>query len=294
MLSVKEMGILEGDIEIIKNELKEISQELGMTDEGWDYVMKEANEKLALARSHMQHKSYRECLNTAQDALLLNPYIYGARGLQAKSYLLIALNEEDDDFLKKAKAQAHVTLDKEPRDKNALEVMSTVSSKGRLANIDKKKNPNKKLALILGIIVVALIGFVSVFFIANSAEEEQSNSELENIQLQLESGYEKQEALVPKVKALLTDSPEDQSDLYEMEELLSELDTDLSIKEKYDLEIELGALLSEVIYRKSSENENQTLKDLRVLLEGAENRIKTERKNYNDAILNGGLKTEKL
>ena len=111
MLSVKEMGILEGEIDITKKELKEISQELGMTDDGWDYVMREAEEKLTLAKSHMQHKSYRECLKTAQEALLLNPYILGARGLQAKSYLLIALNEEDGEFLKKAKKQAEVTLD---------------------------------------------------------------------------------------------------------------------------------------------------------------------------------------
>lgn len=296
MLSVKEMGILEGEIDISKQELKEISQELGMTDEGWDYVMNEARKKIVLAESHLKHKSYRECLKSAQDALLLDPYILGARGLQAKAYLLISINEEDDDFLKKAKQQALVTLEKESTDKNALEVMATVSSKGRLINIDKKKNPNKKLAVILGIVVIALIGFVGVYFIANGVEEEKSNSQIENIEKQLESGFEKQLALIPKVTALIkeSDAEQDKKDLVKLQEYEIKLAKSLTLKEKYDLHIELNNTLSGIIYRKSMENESSALDDLRVLLEGAENRIKTERKNYNDAILNSGLKIEKL
>ncbi|CAG5086626.1 LemA family protein [Parvicella tangerina] len=294
MLSVKQMGILEGEIDISKEELKEISQDLGMTADDWEQVMKEADERLALAQSHMQHKSYRECLKTAQDALLLNPYILGARGLQAKSYLLLAINEEDDSYLDQAKSQAQITLDKEPKDKNALEVMATVSSKTRLSNMDKKKNPNKKLALILGVLIVALIGFVGIYFIAGSSAEEQSNSKLENVEKQLESAFEKQEALVPKVKALLSESDEDQKKRDELDYVLSELDDDLSLKDRYDLQVQLGGILSEIIYSKSMNTDSKTLDDLRVLLEGAENRIKTERKHYNDAITTNGLKTEKL
>lgn len=294
MLSVKEMGILEGEIDITKEELKEISQELGMTDEGWDYVMREAQKKITLAQSHLKHKSYRECLKSAQEALLLNPYILGARGLQAKAYLLIAINEEDDNFLKKARKQAEVTLEKESTDRNAIEVMGTASVKGQLVNLEKKKNPNKKLAIILGMIVVGLIGLVGVYFIADGIKNEEGNSKIENVEKQLISAFEKQDALVSKVKALLGDNSKDQTDLKKLENILSNLKGDLSIKDRYDLEVELGETLSEIVYRKSAENDSKTLDDLRVLLEGAENRIKTERKNYNDAILNSGLKIEKL
>lgn len=292
MLSVEQMGILEGEIDISKEELKEISQELGMTDEGWEYVTNEAKERLSLARSHMQHKSYRECLKTAQDALLLDPYILGARGLQAKSYLLLAINEEDDSYLDRAKTQAQVTLDKEPNDKNALEVMSTVSSKTRLANMDKKKNPNKKLAVILGIVVVALIGFVGVYFISNTAAEEESNSKIENIELQLESGFERLEKVMFIVEGRIAKSEQGQDDYLDLKHIQDQLEDNLSLKEKYDLEIELLNLLSKIIY--SDYFEVNDLNSLRVELEGAETRIKTERKNYNDAITESGLKIEKL
>ncbi len=294
MLSVKQMGILEGEIDISKEELKEISLELGMTDEGWDYVMREADEKLSLARSHMQHKSYRECLKTAQDALLLNPYINGARGLQAKSYLLLAINEEDDSYLRRAKQQAEVTLDKEPNDKNALEVMSSVSSKTRLANRDKKKNPNKKLAIILGIIVAGLIFFAGVYFIMNDAATEESTGQLENIEKQMESAFETQEALIPKVQAILTDNEKDQSNDLAIKELKVKIQDASELKEQYELHTELGDLLSGIVYRKSNENPSDLLNDLRVLLEEAQTKIKTERKHYNDAIQEGGLKTDKL
>lgn len=295
MLTVKQMGILEGEIDITKSELKEISQDLGMSDEGWDYVMKEADKKIVLAESHLKHKSYRECISTADDALLLNPYILGARGLKAKAYLLLAINEEDDSYLERAERQAKLTLDKESNDNNAIEVMATVSSKNRLINKDKKANPNKKVFLILGIVIVALIGFLSVYYIADNTESNSSNSQIENVEKQLNSAFEKQNAIIPKVEAILGDSEKDLTDAQKLEELKELLEKEnLSIKEKYNLEIELGELLSSVVYRKSNENETQLLNDIRVLLEGAENRIKTERKNYNDAILSTGVKIEKL
>lgn len=294
MLTVENMGILEGEIDISKQELKEISQELGMTDDGWNYVMQESTERIRLAQSHLKHKSYRQCLKSAQDALLLNPYILGARGLQAKAYLLLAINEEDDSYLGRAKKQAQITLEKEPRDKNALEVIATVSSKTRLSNKEKKKNPNKKLAIILGIIIVALIGFVGVFFIANNAASEESNSQIENIEMQLESGFERLEKVMSGIEGSLSESEKDKEDLKAILSFKSALDKDIELKDKYDIEMDLLNLLTSVVYRKNLESDAQLWKDLKVELEGAENRIKTERKNYNDAILNSGLNLEKL
>lgn len=292
MLSVKEMGILEGEIDISKQELKEISQELGMTEEGWNYVMKEAQEKIVLAQSHLKHKSYRACLRAAQDALLLNPYIHGARGLQAKAYLLIAINEDDDSFLLKAKKQAQVTLEKESKDKNALEVMGTVSVKGQIVNAENKKNPNKKLALIMGIVVIALIGFLGVYFVANNLETEQSSSKVENVEKQLESGFERLENASSIIEGKLSASDENQEDLAAIQEIRNQLEKELSLKEKYDLEVKLLNILTKIVY--SQDLEDNDWNELKVKLEGAENRIKTERKNYNDAILDSGLKIEKL
>lgn len=294
MATVKEMGILEGEIDISMNDLKEISTDLGMTEDGWNYVMNEANQKLALAESHFKHKSYRECILASEDALLLNPYIKGARGIKSKAYLLLAINEEDDSYLERAKKQAQLTLNKESQDRNAIEVMATVSSKQSISIKDKKNNPNKKLILILGVVMVFLLGIVGIYFISNGSESVKSNSKIENIEIQMTSAFEKQEALIPKVEAFLTNDPKDVEDQGKLNDIKTALENEMSLKEKYELEISLNEILSSIIYRKSSQEESTVLSDLRVLLEGAENRIKTERKNYNDAITNLNGDFEKL
>lgn len=292
MLTVKEMGILEDEIDISKDELKSISQELGMTEEGWNYVMQEADKKIELAQSHLKYKSYRECILTSEEALLLNPYIKGARGLKAKAFLLLAINEEDDSYLSQAEEQAKITLKKESRDKNALEVLATVSSKRSISLKEHKSNPNRKLILLSGVLLmIVLVGIGSYLFFNQGA----TNSEIENVEHQLSSAFEKQEALIPKVEALLGSGSTDTEDQIQLAAIKEKLtNTDLSLHDRYALEVELGELLSSIVYRKSNEQESTLLNDLRVLLEGAENRIKTERKNYNDAIVKFNSSTEKL
>lgn len=285
MLTVKEMGILENEIDINYDDLKEISTELGMTEDGWDYVIKLANEKLVLAESHFRMKSYRDCLLACEEAQLLNPFINGARGQKAKAFLLLAIHEEDDSYLEKAETQAKITLDKESNDKNALEVMATLSSKKRLLKKKDVPKTNKSLAILAGVFVLVAAGVVLYMYGGVSGEVTASEEKIELVEKQLESAFGKQEALIPKVEALLKDNKEDNLNREYLNEIKSKLNaSDLTIKEKFDLHKDLGSALSKVIYQKSNENESQMLEDLRVLLEGAENRINTERKNYNESI----------
>ncbi len=285
MLTVKEMGILESEIDINYDDLKEISTELGMTEDGWSHVMNLSEEKLVLAESHFRMKSYRDCILASEEAQLLNPFIKGARGQKAKAFLLLAIHEEDDSYLEKAETQAKITLDKESNDKNALEVLATLSSKKRL--IKKKHVPqtNKSLAILAGVFVLVAAGIIFYMYGGVTGEVTESKEKIELVEKQLESAFSKQEALIPKVEALLLDNKEDQSKKIYLDEIKSKLnESGLTTKEKFDLHQELGEALSSVVYKKSAENESQLLDDLRVLLEGAENRINTERKNYNESI----------
>jgi hypothetical protein len=285
MLTVKEMGILENEIDINYDDLKEISTELGMTEDGWEYVMKLADEKLVLAESHFRMKSYRDCILASEEAQLLNPFIEGARGQKAKAFLLLAIHEEDDSYLEKASTQAKITLDKESNDRNALEVMATLSSKKRLLKKKDVPKTNKTLAILAGCFVLLAAGVVFYMYGGVSGEVTESKEKVELVEKQLESAFSKQEALIPKVEALLKDSKQDNLNHNHLEELKSELNSgDLTIKEKFVLHKELGEVLSKVVYQKSSEKETQLLEDLRVLLEGAENRINTEKKKYNESI----------
>lgn len=285
MASVKGMGILENEIDLDYNDLKEISTDLGMTEDGWSYVMKLADEKLVLAESLFRMKSYRDCILACEEAQLLNPFIKGARGQKAKAFLLLSIHEEDDSYLERAKAQAKVALDKESNDKNALEVLATLSSKERLLKKKDVPKTNKTLAIVAIVFVIVTAGIVFYMYAGVSGEVSESKEKMELVEKQLESAFNKQEALIPKVEGLLKDSKEDQMNRNHLEEIKMELsNSDLTTKERFDLHKELGGVLSTVVYQKSSESETQLLEDLRVLLEGAENRINVEKKKYNESI----------
>ncbi len=286
MATVKGMGILEDDININIEDLQQISYNLGMTSEDWELVLKEAEKRLELAKDHFDRKSFRNSILACEEAQLLNPFMNGIRGLKAKCFLLLAINEEDDSYLPKAEKQAQLTLSKEPKDKNALEVISTISSKSRVAKKNKELNTNNKKTLFIISLFVIIALIFGLYFLVNSNNSASALQRIELHEKQLESAFEKQLALIPKIKVFLNNSEKDINYLNQIESIEKELNVDLVLKEQYEKQIELGSLLSEIVYYKSIENpDSQVLIDLRVLIEGIENRIKSERKYYNEAII---------
>jgi LemA protein len=285
---VKEMGVLEQNIEISFTNLKDISFDLGMTEIVWEHILQLAQEKFVLAQKHFSLKSFDSCVNEAEQAQLLNPFLNGVRGLKSKALLLRALNENDDSFLISAEHQAKLTLEHEPSDKNALEVMSTLSSKKRILKKDGQQLLSKKnvIAILIGFFIVI---FILIFVNLNSSSPaaNEAKQQVETVEKQLESAFEKQEAIIPKVKTLLKDANNKEELLYQLNEIENKLkNQDITIEKRYPLNNELNKLLSSIIYDASFAQDSQLLKDIRVLLEGAENRIKIERKNYNEAVTN--------
>jgi LemA protein len=283
---VKEMGVLEQNLDLSPENLKEISFDLGVTPDDWNFILQEAELKFSLAQQHLSRKSFDSAIETGQEALLLNPYLYAARGIVSKGWLLRALNENDDSLLENAEKQAELTLEKAPQNSAALEVLATVSSKKRVTKKDAIQITNKKL--FLGLAAALLIGGIAVIIYTSSFANNVSSetkSKVEMVEKQLESAFEKQEALIPKVKTLIKGSNNEDNLLNQITKIESNLSkTDVSIEERYEVNNKLNKLLSEIIYDASFNQDSPLLKDIRVLLEGAENRIKTERKNYNEAV----------
>ncbi len=295
MAIVKTMGILDDEININQNDLKEISQDLGMTESEWNIVLREAEKRKVLAESHFKHKSYREAIKCADETLLLNPFIKGARGIKAKAYLLLFIHEEDQEYREMAEKQAKLTLAKESTDRKALEVLATLNSENRIDKSEGKgrvKNTQAILITTLGMIVMA-ITFYFMLFNNNPSTTNAREEKIENLEMDLQSAFEKQEAIISKVQGLLaSDNEEDKKNKKVLKNIKSKLDTDLSIEEEYKLQSNLTQVLGEIIYGKSAVAESDLLNDLRIALEGAENRIKTKRKQYNKAVsdykLDGG------
>jgi hypothetical protein len=284
MATVKGMGILEEDININQNDLKEIAQDLGMTDQGWEMVLQHAKDTLNLAESHFRHKSYRECIQKADDTLLLDPFIKGARGIKAKAYLLLFIHEEDEEYGVMARKQAEVTLAKESNDRNALEVLSTLSSKQRVKKSNRKERNWAKLAIPAIGMVITIVVF-STMFNGASSQVDNASEKIENLEKELISAFEMQEGLIPKVQGLLKEgNVSDEEKKKTISRIKKSLDNDPGLTTEYALQLELTNVLSAIIYAENSGADTKMLEDLRTTLDGAENRIRTKRKQYNKAI----------
>lgn len=284
MATVKGMGILEEDININQNDLKEIAQDLGMTDQGWEMVLQHAKDTLNLAESHFRHKSYRECIQKADDTLLLDPFIKGARGIKAKAYLLLFIHEEDEEYGVMARKQAEVTLAKESNDRNALEVLSTLSSKQRVKKSNRKERNWAKLAIPAIGMVITIVVF-STMFNGASSQVDNASEKIENLEKELISAFEMQEGLIPKVQGLLKEgNVSDEEKKKTISRIKKSLDNDPGLTTEYALHLELTNVLSAIIYAENSGADTKMLEDLRTTLDGAENRIRTKRKQYNKAI----------
>jgi hypothetical protein len=284
MATVKGMGILEEDININQNDLKEIAQDLGMTDQGWEMVLQHAKDTLKLAESHFRHKSYRECIQKADDTLLLDPFIKGARGIKAKAYLLLFIHEEDEEYGVMARKQAEVTLAKESNDRNALEVLSTLSSKQRVKKSNRKERNWAKLAIPAIGMVITIVVF-STMFNGASSQVDNASEKIENLEKELISAFEMQEGLIPKVQGLLKEgNVSDEEKKKTISRIKKSLDNDPGLTTEYALQLELTNVLSAIIYAENSGADTKMLEDLRTTLDGAENRIRTKRKQYNKAI----------
>ncbi|MFT7155802.1 MAG: hypothetical protein ACI8Q1_000805 [Parvicella sp.] len=284
MATVKGMGILEEDININQNDLKEIAQDLGMTDQGWEMVLQHAKDTLKLAESHFRHKSYRECIQKADDTLLLDPFIKGARGIKAKAYLLLFIHEEDEEYGVMARKQAEVTLAKESNDRNALEVLSTLSSKQRVKKSNRKERNWAKLAIPAIGMVITIVVF-STMFNGASSQVDNASEKIENLEKELISAFEKQEGLIPKVQSLLKEgNVANEEKKKTISRIKKSLDNNPSLTTEYALQLELTNVLSAIIYAENSGADTKMLEDLRTTLDGAENRIRTKRKQYNKAI----------
>ncbi|MFT5600579.1 MAG: hypothetical protein ACI9N1_000814, partial [Flavobacteriales bacterium] len=107
----------------------------------------------------------------------------------------------------------------------------------------------------------------------------------ENLEKELISAFEMQEGLIPKVQGLLKEgNVSDEEKKKTISRIKKSLDNDPGLTTEYALQLELTNVLSAIIYAENSGADTKMLEDLRTTLDGAENRIRTKRKQYNKAI----------
>lgn len=143
----------------------------------------------------------------------------------------------------------------------------------------------KNKSVIIIIVVIALLGFYAISTqrgLVNLSED--VNASWGDIEVQ----YQRRADLIPNIIASVKDQASREQEIFtQIADARAKLAGAGTVKEKIDANSEVGSALNRllaVVENYPQLQQNQGFQDLRVQLEGTENRIAVARKYYNDKV----------
>jgi len=272
------------------DELKELALSMGMRDDEWEALQKKAFVHLQLAEDHLKARNFEQAIQEAEQATSINPYIPNGNSVLAKSYQMLWLEDNETSAGEKAEYYARKELLTDPNDKVAINVLSAINKKKKLGGKDKKAI---KKYLMIGGGAVLLVIILMVLF--NQGEQSAASNELENqlIEAQedvfskldlVETAIDQRNAMLPDLFGVVSTESSDLSALNrEIDNLQNKID-EVSGSAKFELEQKLDEQIGEAKLLVQKYGQPESLERLMIQIEGAENRIAFEKKNYNDAV----------
>lgn len=272
------------------DELKELALSMGMREDEWDALQKKAFVHLKLAEDHLKARNFEQAIKEGEKATSINPYIPNGNSILAKSYQMLWLEDNETSAGEKAEYYARKELLTDPNDKVAINVLSAINKKKKIGGKDKKAI--KKYLMIGGGAVLLVIILI---FLSNMGESSAASAELENqlIEAQedvfakldlVETAIGQRNAMLPDLFGVVSNQSSDLQKLNsEIDNLQAEIDAK-SGQDKFALEAELDEKIGEAKLLVQKYGQPESVERLMIQIEGAENRIAFEKKNYNDAV----------
>lgn len=274
-------------------DLKELNMSLGVTEDEWEKLMNKAKECIVLAKNHLQYRNFKDAIESVDQALALNPFIKEGNGVKAKASLMLWLEVGEEGHRINAENFAKEALKEEPQNTLALQVLQTLRAKGRSEEKESKLN-KKGLYIIGGLVFIIAIGLGFFFMQSGGGTKNRlidAEESVNSAYAQLQNVYQRKTDLVPQLLDLFVNNPSDINN--EIEKLQTELKENLSIEEREIKQKELSEMLSKLTKQGNFGGDSNALETLLIQLEGAENRISAERKNYNNAVKTYNLLVKK-
>ncbi len=266
------------------DELKELALSMGMTDSEWANLLRQADKDLDTAELHLKARNYVDAVSFADKATAVNPYIKDGHSILAQSYLMQFMDDHDENKREKAEFYARKAIKINPNDKRAINVLSTIQNKKRISGNDSKI---KKYVLIGAgvIILLVLLGMFTVggsdgVFGGSNIENQLIDAE-ENANQKwgdLQAAMDRRDQLIPD---LLTALGQTNTALNNQINKLRDQIKAAEGQKKIDLQKQLDDKVAEA---KLYLTDGPEKSDIVVEIEGAENRIRFARKEYNKAV----------
>ncbi|UKN02918.1 LemA family protein [Paracrocinitomix mangrovi] len=282
-------------------ELKELAISMGMTEEEWNNLQMKAHEHLKAADDHLKARNFSEAIAEAEKATAINPYIKNGNAVLAKSYLMRWMETHSDEHRDKAEFHARQELKVDPRDQIAVMVLSTIDKKKRVLAGDASSK--KRLFIILGVAIVLIVIGLFFFSLASSKEaastqEEHNSAEYDRIKNELieaeedvaskwdmvQTAIDRRNSLIPDLISAINSSTEESIALKETISSLQEKIKNSEGEERFALENDLATSINEAKKLAKETGENKSVMSLMAQMEGSENRIAYQKKNYNEAV----------
>lgn len=272
------------------SELKELAISMGLTDEDWDKLQHDAAQNLIAAERHLLARNFVDAVAAADKATAINPYIKDGNSILGQAYLMQWIDDNDPEKRKKAEYYARKEIMVDPHDKRAINVLSTVQNKKRIANEGNKIK--KSIFIGLGIVVLLLI--IGVFSYSSNASSSTENHLIEaeeNVMAKwgdVEAAMDRRNKLIPDlISSLSNDSPKLNNEIKELQDKIENSEGE----DRFDFEDQLNDKITEakLLINKDGNYKNNLI----IEIEGAENRINFARKDYNKAVKEFNIQVKK-
>jgi tetratricopeptide (TPR) repeat protein len=181
------------------DELKELAISMGVTEEGWQGMLVNAQKHLKLADDHLKARNYKDAILEGEQAVAINPYLSNCNAILAKAYMMMWLEDHNPDTRAKAEYYAKKELVVDPRDQQAVMILSTLNKKA--AVLEQDNSARKKMLYIIGgvVILVIIIVFFLVSWSNSAATEEQSEQHKTELNLIRDQLIEAEEEVASKL-----------------------------------------------------------------------------------------------
>lgn len=270
-------------------ELKELAISMGMSEEEWNNLQAQAIIHLHSAEDHLRARNFNEAIAQAEKATSINPYISKGNGVLAKAYQMLWLEDNNEQARQKAEYHARRELLVDPKDTNAINILSAINKDGKLNS--QETNAKKRVFIWAG--AIALILLIFTFMMRSSGDGNTGG--VENLLIMAEenmlskydlvqTAIQQRNAMLPDLFAAVSGSHSDLKKINTEIDALKVTIKNASKNEKFKLENQLDKKITEAKQLAKKYGTNSDTELLLVQIEGAENRISFEKKTYNDAV----------
>jgi hypothetical protein len=285
------------------SELKELAISMGLNEEQWEALLLKAKKHLKLADDHLKARNYKDAITEGEAAVAINPYLTNCNAILAKAYMTMWLEDHLPETREKAAYYARKELVVDPRDQQAIMILSTINKK--TAVLEQDTRSRKKMFLFVGVGLVAIILLIILLAswknasnqasldVNEKAEHDRIRKELIVAEEDVASKYDlvqvaidQRNDMIPELfNAVQTSTIETEILDSTIRALQSEIKSSTG-EERAKLEASLDAKVEEAKNLVKQYGDATAVEKLLIQIEGSENRIAFEKKNYNEAVKN--------